>query len=105
MLFNGIRVGEVTELASLPIIHAGSTPPSRCCETPVRADTKVGLDFQGLTGVPVVALEGGKETADTGQVPTLVAEPGAGQSMTQAARTRWAASIRSSPRMPSRCRP
>ena len=25
------------------------------------ADTKVGLDFQGLTGVPVITLEGGKE--------------------------------------------
>ena len=87
VLFNGIRVGEVTEL------KLATDNPRRVnaaiavlVGTPVRVDTKVGLDFQGLTGVPVVALEGGKETADTGQIPTLVAEPGAGQSMTQAAR-------------------
>ena len=54
--------------------------------TPVRVDTKVGLDFQGLTGVPVVALEGG-ESADAPPVQgALIAEKGAGQSMTQAAR-------------------
>ena len=60
VLFNGIRVGEVTELGLAPdnprdvnaTISVAST-------TPVRADTKVGLEFQGLTGVPVVALEGG----------------------------------------------
>jgi phospholipid/cholesterol/gamma-HCH transport system substrate-binding protein len=54
--------------------------------TPVRADTKVGLEFQGLTGVPVITLEGGMQVARTGEVPTLVAEPGAGQGMSQAAR-------------------
>jgi len=52
----------------------------------VRSDTKVGLEFQGLTGVPVVALEGGMLRVNSGEVPTLIAEPGAGQSMTQAAR-------------------
>jgi phospholipid/cholesterol/gamma-HCH transport system substrate-binding protein len=87
VLFNGIRVGEVTEL------KLATDNPRRVnatiavmADTPVRADTKVGLDFQGLTGVPVVALEGGKQVAASGEVPTLVAEPGAGQSMTQAAR-------------------
>ena len=87
VLFNGIRVGEVTDLALAPdsprrvnaIISVAST-------TPVRADTKVGLEFQGLTGVPVIALEGGTLPANSGPVPTLIAEPGAGQSMTQAAR-------------------
>src|SRR5439155_14961718 len=54
--------------------------------TPVRSDTKVGLEFQGLTGVPVVALEGGALQTNSGEVPVLIAEPGAGQSMTQAAR-------------------
>jgi phospholipid/cholesterol/gamma-HCH transport system substrate-binding protein len=52
----------------------------------VRADTKVGLEFQGLTGVPVIALEGGTQLVSSGEVPTLIAESGAGQSMTQAAR-------------------
>src|SRR5216684_2107456 len=54
--------------------------------TPVRSDTKVGLEFQGLTGVPVIALEGGKLLVNSGEVPTLIAEPGAGQGVTQAAR-------------------
>src|SRR3954469_7263775 len=87
VLFNGIRVGEVTDLGLAPdnprrvnaTISVAST-------TPVRSDTKVGLEFQGLTGVPVIALEGGVLLANSGAVPTLIAEPGAGQSMTQAAR-------------------
>ncbi len=87
VLFNGIRIGEVTDLALAPdnprrvnaTISVAST-------TPVRPDTKVGLDFQGLTGVPVIALEGGTQLSNSGPVPTLIADPGAGQSMTQAAR-------------------
>jgi phospholipid/cholesterol/gamma-HCH transport system substrate-binding protein len=87
VLFNGIRVGEVTDLALAPdnprrvnaTISVAST-------TPVRSDTKVGLEFQGLTGVPVIALEGGTLVSNNGAVPMLIAEPGAGQSMTQAAR-------------------
>jgi len=87
VLFNGIRVGEVTDLGLAPdsprrvnaTISVSSTAP-------VRSDTKVGLEFQGLTGVPVIALEGGMLLANSGEVPTLIAEPGAGQGMTQAAR-------------------
>lgn len=87
VLFNGIHVGEVTELglASDNPRQVNATI-SVAAGTPVRADTKVGLDFQGLTGVPVVALEGGKELVAPAVMPTLIAEPGAGQSMTQAAR-------------------
>jgi len=40
----------------------------------------------GLTGVPVIALEGGKLLVEFREVPTLIAEPGAGQGVTQAAR-------------------
>jgi phospholipid/cholesterol/gamma-HCH transport system substrate-binding protein len=87
VLFNGIRVGEVTDLGLAPdnprVVNAMISVAST---TPVRADTKVGLEFQGLTGVPVIALEGGTLVAKSGEVPTLVAEPGAGQGMTQAAR-------------------
>src|SRR5450756_171303 len=87
VLFNGIRVGEVTDLALVPDSpRRVNATVSVATTTPVRADTKVGLDFQGLTGVPVIALEGGTQQASSGQVPTLIAEPGAGQSMTQAAR-------------------
>jgi phospholipid/cholesterol/gamma-HCH transport system substrate-binding protein len=87
VLFNGIRVGEVTELGLAPGNPRGvNATISVASNTPVRADTKVGLEFQGLTGVPVIALEGGTMVASSGKVPTLVAEPGAGQGMTQAAR-------------------
>jgi phospholipid/cholesterol/gamma-HCH transport system substrate-binding protein len=89
VLFNGIRVGEVTALELDP------SDPNRvtatiavAANTPVRADTKVGLDFQGLTGVPVVALQGGSKplSAGAGRPPPLTADPLAGQSVTTAAR-------------------
>ncbi len=87
VLFNGIRVGEVTALGIVADhphdVHATIAVAER---TPVRADTKVNLDFQGLTGVPVVALEGGESPSAPPVQGALVAEPGAGQSMTQAAR-------------------
>src|SRR6476659_3146579 len=59
VLFNGIRVGEVTNLRLNPdeprqILATIAVQP----DTPIRPDTHAGLDFQGLTGVPVVALEG-----------------------------------------------
>lgn len=92
VLFNGIRVGEVTALsltAESPkeVLATVAIDPA----TPVRADTVVGMDFQGLTGAPVILLTGGSATAPvvTAQddtIPTLVAEPDSGQSMTQAAR-------------------
>jgi phospholipid/cholesterol/gamma-HCH transport system substrate-binding protein len=87
VLFNGIRVGEVTDLGLAPDTpRRVNATISVASATPVRADTKVGLEFQGLTGVPVIALEGGMLAANSGEVPTLIADPGAGQSMTQAAR-------------------
>ena len=89
VLFNGIRVGEVTSLELDPgnPNHVTATI-AVAAKTPVRADTKVGLDFQGLTGVPVVTLQGGSKplTATPGQPATLTADPLAGQSMTTAAR-------------------
>src|SRR4249919_3241094 len=87
VLFNGIRVGEVSELGLAPGKPRGvNATISVASTTPVRADTRVGLEFQGLTGVPVITLEGGLLVASSGEVPTLVADPGAGQGMTQAAR-------------------
>src|SRR3984957_13404722 len=73
VLFNGIRVGEVTKLG----LAAGSPRPGDATlagtsGTPVHADTKVGLDFQGLTGVPVIALEGGKEIGASTDTQTLI---------------------------------
>ena len=63
--------------------------------TPVRTDTQVSLDFQGLTGVAVVTLTGGSANspilkAAPGQLPTLVAGETAGQTMSEAARQAFA---------------
>jgi phospholipid/cholesterol/gamma-HCH transport system substrate-binding protein len=92
VLFNGIRVGEVTGL------RLSSGNPRQVIATiavvsttPVRTDTQAGLDYQGLTGVPVVSLLGGTSAVPLlSSSPTepaiLVADPAAGQSMTEAAR-------------------
>src|SRR5262249_14039410 len=75
VLFNGIRVGEV---ASLELVadrpHDVHAPIAVAERTPVRADTRVGLDFQGLTGVPVVALEGGEDASAPKVEGALIAE-------------------------------
>jgi phospholipid/cholesterol/gamma-HCH transport system substrate-binding protein len=90
--FNGIKVGEVTELGLLP----GSPEAVMATiaierTTPVRADTRVGLDFRGLTGTATVALTGGSTDAPEvasvdGAPPLLVADPAALKDMTQSAR-------------------
>jgi phospholipid/cholesterol/gamma-HCH transport system substrate-binding protein len=93
VLFNGIRVGEVTNL-ELDNDHPNRivTTIAVATGTPVRADTKAGIDFQGLTGVAVVTLNGGDPSAPKlapvdGKPPLLAADPMAWQTMTQAART------------------
>src|SRR6202142_1589579 len=76
VLFNGIRVGEVTDLGLAPDSpRQVNATISVASATPVRSDTKVGLDFQGLTGVPVIALEGGTQLSNAGEGPTLIAAP------------------------------
>lgn len=92
VLFNGIRVGEVTNL-QLDRNNPQAVTATIAVDagTPVRADTKVGLDFQGLTGVPVVILQGGSAPLNaaatvSGEPFVLSADPSAGQSMTNAAR-------------------
>ena len=92
VLFNGIRVGEVTDLRLDPEDPLRVTVTIAVATgTPVRADTHVGLDFQGLTGTAVVALQGGtaggaRWTVPQDGVAVLVAEPNAGQSTTEVAR-------------------
>ena len=92
VLFNGIRVGEVTDLQLDPDNPREVTATiAVMAGTPVRADTKVGLEFQGLTGVPVISLLGGdpgrRRSPHRRRSPAvLVADPAAGQSMTEAAR-------------------
>ena len=91
VLFNGIRVGEVTDLQLNPDNPRQITAKvAIAANTPVRPDTQAGLEFQGLTGVPVITLQGGTAssqwTTSPGEVRLLAADPLAGQSMTQAAR-------------------
>jgi phospholipid/cholesterol/gamma-HCH transport system substrate-binding protein len=88
--FNGIRVGEVVSVkldnprrvVALAMIENNA---------PVRKDTLVGLEFQGLTGVAAISLKGGEESApqvplgDDG-IPVLTADPSALQDVTEAIR-------------------
>jgi phospholipid/cholesterol/gamma-HCH transport system substrate-binding protein len=58
----------------------------------VRADTKAQLEYQGLTGVASVMLQGGKPDAPAlvaadGAPPTIVAQPSAFQDIMEGART------------------
>jgi phospholipid/cholesterol/gamma-HCH transport system substrate-binding protein len=72
VLFNGLRVGEVTDISLLP------EDPRRVvsiiqvdANTPIRTDTRARLEYQGLTGVAQIALVGGEPGA-----PALAAGPG-----------------------------
>ena len=88
--FNGIRVGEVMSVkldnprrvVALTMIENNA---------PIRKDTLVGLEFQGLTGVAAISLKGGEEAAppvplDEDGIPTLKADPNALQDVTEAIR-------------------
>jgi phospholipid/cholesterol/gamma-HCH transport system substrate-binding protein len=64
VLFNGIRVGEVTDLKLDPANpNQVLTTIGVIAGTPIRSDAKAGIEFQGLTGVAVVALSGGNPAA------------------------------------------
>ena len=93
VLFNGIRVGEVTGLRLVPDNPRAVDATIAVDEhTPVRSDTLVSLEFQGLTGVAAVTLNGGSENAPppTAQLqggrPVLTASEAAGKSMSESAR-------------------
>ena len=91
--FNGVRVGEVYD------IQLDVNDPRRvfvqigvASHIPVRADTKAGLETQGLTGIAAVALTGGKLdappiVAESGKLPRITAETTQMQDLMQAAKT------------------
>ncbi len=89
--FNGIRVGEVTDLQLDPKNPGGVVVTIAVTgDTPVRSDTKVGLAFGGLSGVPEIALTGGSPdaaplAASDGGLPVLNAGANAGLDWTVAA--------------------
>jgi phospholipid/cholesterol/gamma-HCH transport system substrate-binding protein len=92
VLFNGVRVGNVTAIKLDPgdprrLTVLLAVDPA----TPVRSDTTAATSFQGLTGTASIALKGGAADAprlepQNGQPPTLIAAPGSGSSLTDTAR-------------------
>jgi phospholipid/cholesterol/gamma-HCH transport system substrate-binding protein len=92
VLFNGMRVGEVSDL------QLNRHDPKQViatirvdANTPVRNDTVVGLDFQGLTGIANIALRGGDPTAaalpeGADGMAVLTADAAATQDITAAVR-------------------
>jgi len=88
--FNGIRIGEVisVKLDNPRRVVALAMVENKA---PIRRDTVVGLEFQGLTGVAAISLKGGEESAppvplDEDGVPVLTADPNALQDVTEAIR-------------------
>jgi len=94
VLFNGLRVGEVTRIELQPddprrifaVIQVDRT-------TPLRVDTRARIEAQGLAGVVAVQLLGGDPnspvlTAKPGQdMPTIIAEPSEFQDIIESVRT------------------
>jgi phospholipid/cholesterol/gamma-HCH transport system substrate-binding protein len=88
--FNGIRVGEVTSV-KLDNPRRVVALAMVANDAPIRKDTLVGLEFQGLTGVAAISLKGGEEAApgvplDEDGIPVLTADPNALQDVTEAIR-------------------
>ena len=88
--FNGIRIGEVisVKLDNPRRVVALAMVENKA---PIRKDTLVGLEFQGLTGVAAISLKGGEEAApavplDEDGIPVLTADPNALQDVTEAIR-------------------
>jgi phospholipid/cholesterol/gamma-HCH transport system substrate-binding protein len=88
--FNGIRVGEVI---SVKLDNPRRVVALAMVENsaPIRKDTLVGLEFQGLTGVAAISLKGGEEAAppvplDEDGIPVLTADPNRLQDVTEAIR-------------------
>jgi phospholipid/cholesterol/gamma-HCH transport system substrate-binding protein len=88
--FNGIRVGEVVSV-KLDNPRRVVALAMVANDAPIRKDTLVGLEFQGLTGVAAISLKGGEEAApsvplDEDGIPVLTADPNSLQDVTEAIR-------------------
>ncbi len=76
--FAGVRVGEVV---SIRLDHHRVVAMTRIeGNTPIRKDTEVGLEFQGLTGIAAISFTGGTDDAPPPPVgpdgiPELTADP------------------------------
>jgi phospholipid/cholesterol/gamma-HCH transport system substrate-binding protein len=91
VLFNGVRVGEVTQIGLMP------NDPSQVyalidvdASVPVHTDTKATLEYTGFTGVASVALTGGATDTPpliaTNGPPVIRAEPSTFQDLVETAR-------------------
>lgn len=93
VLFNGIRVGDVTDVS-----YAKESPDLAYAtievqpDTPIKSDTRADLSANLLSGTAVVALTGGQRDAPPlpkpppDQLPTIVAEQGGLGSLLETAR-------------------
>jgi phospholipid/cholesterol/gamma-HCH transport system substrate-binding protein len=92
VLFNGIRIGNIAAL-SLDPMHPGEVVATIRVDrqTPVRPDTKAGIDRQGLLGEASISLRGGTgeqslSAGSAGEPPELRADPASSQDIMGAAR-------------------
>ncbi len=97
VLFNGVRVGDVTHIDLAPSdpsqVEAIIAIDSR---VPVRSDTKARLEYQGFTGVASLALTGGSPEA-----PPLPTPPDGGPGIIHADRSDFQDLIESARRIAS----
>jgi phospholipid/cholesterol/gamma-HCH transport system substrate-binding protein len=91
VLFNGIRVGDVSNLSLTD--NPGQVVVMLAVNqtTPIRTDTQVSLEYAGLTGIASVSLKGALASAPIlkkkgNEPPTLIANASASQDMGQAVR-------------------
>ena len=89
VFFNGLRVGEVRALSLDPgrpsLLQAEISVNA---DIALRQDTKVGVDYQGLTGIAAIALQGGSADApvlDPATAAPLRVSTGAGNDWTRSA--------------------
>ena len=83
--FDGVQIGQIT---SLKLDNPSKIVALMMVDNsaPIRKDTAVGLEFQGLTGVAAIALTGGAAAAppvplDEDGIPTLTADLSEAQSI------------------------
>ena len=93
VLFNGIRVGDVTDVDFDPGRPQGAFARIEVQpDTPIKRDTKANLDVALLSGSAVISLSGGEQNASALQkgekddLPTIVAEKGGLGSIIETAR-------------------
>jgi phospholipid/cholesterol/gamma-HCH transport system substrate-binding protein len=91
VMFNGIRVGEVTDLKLNPQ-HPEQVLVTVAVEkgVEIRPDTDISLEYQGLTGIASLSLKGGTGNpvppGGKSDPPTFHAPPGANADVAQNAR-------------------